>query len=123
MRPGTLALVAAFVASSALAHGDKLDDLDETMVVLDAPTDVREAVDSLDRPDDDDVRNVDWTDDAASDAEEEPEPVKDDPADVFADDGFDDFDRDIVREEDLLEYDDDFEQSEELDDDFVEPMT
>ena len=100
----------AMCAVPAIADDEVLEDLDETMVVIDNPADLQTEIGKLKKVKDRGVSKEDWQDqegDTATDEEPESE-IQDDH-----------FDNDPEELEDILEVDDDFEDGDEVDDDLA----
>ena len=112
----SFAIVALLLAGvSPAAFADRIDDLDVTMEVLDAPGDLKGTLSKLRTPDDPEVEIGYWNYDAADQRDEALEDELD--IDFTMDDEFEE-DRDF--EEDKIDDEDDFEDGEDVDDDIFD---
>ena len=110
----TVALLVLAAAPPA-ARADRIDELDVTMQVLDAPGDLRRALAKLRSPDDDEVEIGYWDYNRAGERRDEFEDEVE--IDFTMDDEFEE-DRDF--EEDRIDDEDDFEDGEDVDDDLFD---
>ena len=110
-------LLLAGVSPAAFAEriDNRIDDLDVTMEVLDAPGDLEGTLSKLRSPDDPEVEIGYWNYDAADQRDEALEDELD--IDFTMDDEFEE-DRDF--EEDKIDDEDDFEDGEDVDDDLFD---
>ena len=97
-----------FATFSLTAHADKLDDLDNTMQVLDDIEDLDKTAADLRVPDGDDGNP-----DGEADESEAADDTNFD----------DDFEHDVELEEDLMQDEDDFEDGDDVDDDRISAAT
>ncbi len=99
----------------AASAQEALQDIDETMIVIDNTAEIDAEIDKLEKVRDRGVSKEDWQDEAgdtAADDETPPETAIDDY-----------FDSDPEELEDILEIDDDFEDGDEVDDDLASDPT
>lgn len=103
------------VGAPPAAVADRIDDLEVTMEVLDAPGDLKGTLSQLRTPDDPEVEIGYWNYDAADQRDEALADELD--IDFTMDDEFEE-DRDF--EEDKIDDEDDFEDGEDVDDDLFD---
>ncbi len=98
----------------AASAQEALEDIDETMVVIDNATEIDAEIDKLEKVRDRGVSKEDWQDEAGDTA------TDDAPPETAIEDYFD---SDPEELEDVLEIDDDFEDGDEVDDDLASDPT